>query len=162
MIEFRNSRPTPEEIKRLVGWLNDPALMKYSEQRHAEHTVDTQYNYLYDRGYSPQIYERIYLDNVMIGTITADLDGKNYVADVGILIGAQHIGKGHGYSAWRLFCDGLSKKGVRKIEGGCMAQNKAMIRLFEKSGMRLEGTRRYHFQIGKNKFDDMVLYGRLA
>ena len=98
----------------------------------------------------------------LIGTVSAVIDDYNLVADVGILVSPWHIGKGYGYIIWRAYCSQLAEDGIRKIEGGCMAQNKAMIRIFEKNNMRLEGTRKYHFQTGKDQYDDMVLYGMLT
>lgn len=157
-------RPTGAEIGKIVGWLNDPVLMKYSEQRLKKHSEHTQRDYLYDiswLGLASQ-YRLVYYNDILIGTVTANIDQPNNVADVGILIGSEYIGQGHGYATWNLYSELLAKDGIRKIEGGCMSMNKAMIRVFEKNSMRLEGTRRYHFLTGKDQYDDMVLYGKLT
>ncbi len=163
MIELMDRPPDVWETNKIIGWLNDPVLMKYSEQRRQVHTPKTQHDYVAIARRLPSQYRLAYHDKELIGTATANLDDHNSIADVGILIGSEHGEKGYGREVWRIFCGILAKEySVRKIEGGCMAQNKAMIRVFEKNQMRLEGTRRYHFWTGKNEYDDMVLYGRLT
>ena len=159
MIYLSSRSPNYNEIDKIVSWLNDKDLMKYSEQRYKNHTRETQDSYLM----SPDRYRLIYdTPFTLVGTITAILDNQNMVADIGILIGSEHKGCGYGAEAWRKFSQELATDGIRKIEAGCMAKNKAMIRVFEKNGMILEGTRRYHFQTGKDQYDDMVLYGMLT
>lgn len=162
MLELRSGKPTTSEVEKIVSWLNDPVLMQYSEQRHKKHTVDTQFGYIYDLLQRPAVYKMAYGHNRLIGTVSAYIDSENNVADAGIMIGPDFIGQGYGPEVWRIFCKELTKLGIRKIEGGCMARNKPMIRVFEKNDMRLEGTRRYHFHIGKDEYDDMVLYGKLT
>lgn len=149
-----------QDVNDTVAWLNDPVLMKYSEQRHNNHTVKSQLEYIHSFS-EPNQYRKITYNGIFIGTISAIIDERNSVADVGILIGEPFVKKGHGCDAWRLFCLELAKQGVRKIEGGCMAKNGAMIRIFEKNHMRLEGTRRYHFKTPEG-YDHMLLYGMLT
>lgn len=158
MIKLESPRFTQEEVEKTVSWLNDPILMKYSEQRHKHHDLKSQLKFIYDFA-PPHHYRKITAENQYIGTITAYVDRVNGVADVGILVGSSYSGRGYGEQAWRLFLQELRREGVRKIEAGCMARNKPMIRIFEKNHMRLEGTRRAHFQIGENQYDDLVMYG---
>lgn len=160
MLKLEPPEFSVEELEQTVTWLNDPVLMKYSEQRLKEHTVKTQLDYIHSMA-EPHQYRKITCNAAYIGTISALVDTHNRVADVGILIGSTFIGKGHGCEAWRQFCQELFKLGIRKIEGGCMAKNTAMIRVFEKNHMRLEGTRRYHFMT-KQGADHMLLYGLLT
>lgn len=167
MLKISWDSPSVSEVETIVNWLNDPVLMKYSEQRHKEHTSKSQNEYIgrvssigIDSPYTHQ-YRIVYCNDILIGTVSADIDHRNSVADVGILIGSRHNGYGHGCATWRLYSELLAKDGIRKIEGGCMSRNAAMLRIFEKNSMRLEGTRRYHFLTGKDQYDDMVLYGKL-
>lgn len=159
MIQISNDPVFQDEVDLIVSWLNNKDLMKYSEQRHLKHTQASQLKYINDIKH-PDQYKKIILEGNCIGTVSAFIDHNNSVANVGILIGAPFIGKGYGAIAWGVFCHNLSS--YRKIEAGCMSQNKAMIRVFEKNGMRLEGARRYHFRTGKDQYDDMVLYGMLT
>ncbi len=158
MIQISDDPFTQREIDLVVSWLNNKELMKYSEQRYLTHTQASQLRYIH--GFKePDQYKKITVEGKCIGSVNAYIDQINSVANVGILIGAPHVGKGYGPIAWGTFCGSLR---ARKIEAGCMAKNKAMIRIFEKNAMRLEGTRNYHFQTGKDQYDDMVLYGMLT
>lgn len=163
MIRLSADKPTEIDVEKIVRWLNDKTLMKYSEQRHIKHTIVSQNRYIESMDKSDNLYLTAYVNGALIGTVSAEIDNNNAVANVGILIGSEHTGKGHGCAVWRKFCEELAARmEIRKIEAGCMARNTAMIRIFEKNSMRLEGTRRYHFQTGKNQYDDMVLYGMLT
>src|SRR5262249_9738362 len=124
------SKHNPEHIDEMVGWLNDPEIVRYSEQRHKRHTHQTQREYITTH---PGVFLEIHNDEHFIGTISAYIDSNNMVADVGILIGCKFIwGKGCGTQAWFLFCDLLLKSNVRKIEAGHMASNHGMSRICEK------------------------------
>lgn len=150
---------TEEEVYKTVRWLNDMQLMRYSGQRLRQHTIETQLEYI-NSFKSPSEYIRITCNDVYIGTMTSYVDVVNQVSDVGILIGKEHTGHGHGCEAMRILCNRLGTLGIRKIEGGCMAKNTAMIRIFEKNHFRLEGTRKSHFW-DTDGGCDLVLYGRI-
>ncbi len=158
MIQISNEPFTQDEIDLIVSWLNNQDLMKYSEQRFLKHTQASQLRYI-NSIKEPDQYKKILVEGHCVGSVSAYIDQINSIANVGILIGAPYIGKGYGALAWGSFCGNLN---TRKIEAGCMAKNVAMIRIFEKNSMRLEGTRRYHFRIGKEQYDHMVLYGMLT
>lgn len=155
--------PPPSEAKLFASWLNDPEVVRYSEQRHKVHTVQSQLDYwLSPATLDPNIVLGIYLDkeNKFIGSVSAVVDQPNNVANVGILIGdRKEWRKGYGFEAWKEFCDYLFKIGVRKIEAGCMSPNKGMIRIFQKYDMEPEGRREGHFQTKEAKCA-MLLYGR--
>lgn len=148
-----------------VSWLNDKDVVKYSEQRHSTHTMETQWNYIktFDNvnSYFWEISLRSNDYSHQIGTITAAIDLCNGVADVGILIGAkEYWGCGHGTDAWKTVCDWLlHDRMLRKVEAGAMQRNKGMLSVFFKTGMKLEGIRVDHFMI-HGKTTDMVLAGR--
>lgn len=143
----------------MVGWLNDPEVVRYSEQRHKHHTLESQMDYLLN---GPSEFYQIYYDNKFVGTVSAYIDKPNRVADVGILIGEKKLwGKGIGFLAWKVMCDLLFKAGARKIEAGCMSINEPMKRICEKYGMTEEGIRIDHFLIDGSS-SSMVLYGKFA
>lgn len=151
--------PPLEEAITISTWLNDPEVVKYSEQRHTEHATEFQETFMYMRGDS---YFGIYLNEVIIGTINFYQDKYNKIVDVGIMIGDKtQWGKGYGYEAWECVCDDLLSNGIRKIEAGCMFLNKPMLGIFRKYNMIFEGTRREHFLIN-GKTTNMVLYGKFA
>src|SRR5215475_15788978 len=83
-----------------VDWLNDKDLMRYSEQRHREHTLRTQLDYVRDE--SPQ--RKLWLircESVDIGTLAAYVDENNKRCDLGILSGSsENQGQGCDAAEW--------------------------------------------------------------
>lgn len=142
----------------MVGWLNDPEITKYSEQRHKKHTIRSQMSYIRKTKLLWGIYR---MDTVgLIGSVSAHWDDHNNVANVGIMIGDKgNMGSGYGFEAWKLVCDNLRTEGsVRKIEAGCMEINRAMMSICSKYGMMEEGRRDDHFVVGDTTCD-LVLWG---
>lgn len=78
-----------------------------------------------------------------IGTMTAYLSLAHGTADMGILIGnSKSWGKGVGRDAWTTLMRHLLKDiGIRKVTGGALRCNVAMVRIMESSGMRPDGVR---------------------
>ena len=91
-------------LKIMVDWLNDPDVVRYSEQRHRKHDEETQQQYLMD---GPDVFREIHVGHgnyTFIGTVSAYIDRPNGVADVGILIGDKASwGMGYGTEAWTVF-----------------------------------------------------------
>ena len=75
------------------------------------------------------------------------------------MIGDRSVwGAGLGFECW----DGvlgtlLEREGFRKVTGGCVASNRAMVRIMEKAGMKPDGRRAAHYLIDGNAVD-MVYY----
>lgn len=152
---------TPNYISKVVKWLNDPEVMKYSEQRHWRHTELTQYAYLEDR---EQPYWAIFVNDPqraypqIVGTISADVDKPNERANLAIMIGREYWGQGYGKEAWKAAMRHLIACGTRKIEAGMMASNIPMIKTAQACGMREEGRIREHF-LWQGDPMDLVLMG---
>ena len=155
------SNVSNQHLNLMVAWLKDPDVVRWSEQRHQHHDIETQRQYISD---GTDIFREIHThQSHFIGTITACIDRDNSVADVGILIGEKkEWGKGYGFEAWKGFCDHLLTNGMRKIEAGTMSRNKPMLRIFSKYGMTYEGVRNDHFVLSKEETADMFLYGKFA
>ena len=155
--------PMPQAAPLVVGWLNDPEVVKYSEQRHKKHTVESQLDYWKSPAtVEPNLVRIISLqENYAIGSISATIDQHNNIANVGILIGDKSKwGKGFGYEAWECFCNYLFfEKQIRKIEAGCMSINGAMNRICQKFGMWPEGVRKGHFLVD-GKSVDLMTFGK--
>ena len=131
---------------RYVGWLNDPEVVRYSEQRHRKHTLESCRQYWQSFSGSPNYFWAITAQSEgvrHIGNINAYVDEANSVADVGILVGERAVwGKGYGLEAWKAVCDYLlNEAGVRKVTAGTLATNKGMLSVMERSGMRPDGCR---------------------
>jgi len=135
---------------RYVAWLNDPATVRYSEQRHRHHTLETcrAYAASFEHGAS-YFWAIVARDPALghIGNITATVDAANRVADLAIMVGeARARGQGYGLEAWMRACEFLlSEAGLRKVTAGTMATNLAMLKVMERSGMIEEGRRKAQF-----------------
>jgi ribosomal-protein-alanine N-acetyltransferase len=135
-----------EHLTCYVGWLNDPEVVRYSEQRHRKHTLESCREYWQSFSGSPNYFWAITtLSNEIghIGNINAYVDRNNSVADVGVLIGERSVwGKGYGLETWKAVCDYLLiEAGIRKVTAGTLAVNKGMLSIMERSGMIPDGLR---------------------
>ena len=123
-----------------MGWLNNKKLLQYSDRRHIKHNKKECINYIKEitknKSFFFALYTKIGKKKKMIGTISAIPDYNNVTCDIGILIG--YPGKGYGKVAWKKMIDFLLKKKFRKITGGCMSNNIAMIKIFKSSGMKFD------------------------
>ncbi|MBF0155588.1 MAG: GNAT family N-acetyltransferase [Magnetococcales bacterium] len=133
-----------------VAWLNDRALMRFSEQRHHVHTLESCRTFWNSFSGTPHRFWAIVelLRGVgHIGNISATIDPNNGLADVALLIGATECrGLGYGLEAWRAVCDHLLARGdIRKVTAGTLTGNEAMRCIMERSGMIPDGTRSRHY-----------------
>jgi RimJ/RimL family protein N-acetyltransferase len=136
--------------ERYVHWLNDKQLMRFSEQRHQGHTLESCRAYWQSFLGSPNYFwaiEELPLGLGHIGTINAYVNEHNLVADVGILIGeSQAQGRGYGTEAWKGVCDFLLRDlAVRKVAAGTLAGNNPMLKVMQTTGMVEEGKRYRHY-----------------
>ena len=135
--------------ERYVSWLNDPAVVRYSEQRHHAHDLAScrAWTAQFDDGSHAlwAIVERE--DERHIGNIAAYVDVPNGVGDLSILIGERdYQGQGLGLEAWLVVCGHLfEERGLRKVTAGTMAVNHPMLALMRKAGMREDGRRQQQF-----------------
>lgn len=153
-------RSTPDQVR----WLNDPQVVRFSEQRHRKHTALSQLAYINLFKDGSHIWAIHRVDNRQhIGNLTAIYDAPNNVADVGIMIGEQtEWDHGIGTEAWSAACDWLlGEGGMRKLEAGCMGNNAAMLKILAKSGFTKEGERVNHFMFNGGAVH-AVLFGRFA
>lgn len=142
-------------------WLNDRRLMQFSRQRLLAHTRESSLAYMASFAGGPNLFwavERI-ADGLHLGSMTAFVDTHQKTADLGIMIGL--AGQGCGSAAWGLALEyGFKVLSLRKITGGAVARNAAMIRIFRRWGMALEGTRRQQELLDDGPAD-LLLYGLL-
>jgi [ribosomal protein S5]-alanine N-acetyltransferase len=152
---------TEAELREIIGWLNNPDVVRFSEQRHKHHTIETQLAYI--QALNPgDLYLAIYENGIMIGTTLATIDLHNMVANVGIMIGYTSKWRhGLGYEAWAGVCDHLLKDfyRIRKVEAGCMACNTGMMGICAHYGMMEEGRQDDHFSVN-GSYTDLVYWGK--
>ncbi len=151
---------------RYVGWLNDPVVVKYSEQRHRNFTVESCQSYFDSFGKNTGEIGIQLTDEFLaivshdpelghIGNISTQVNRENSVMDLAILIGERRAwSKGYGLEAWRLVMDHYLKHvGIRKVSAGSMSVNIPMLKIMEKSGMTEDGRRKNQFAIDEMTVD---------
>lgn len=148
---------------RYVGWLNDPEVVRYSNQRFRRHDLKSSEAYLRSFEGGPNQFWSIRLaaDGSMIGTMTAYIAPPHGTADIGLLIGERSVwGQGYGYEAWQRLMDYLlGEQTLRKITAGAASGNAGMIRIMERAGMHHEATRRQQ-EIVSGELQDIVYFAK--
>jgi RimJ/RimL family protein N-acetyltransferase len=157
-------RPLTKSTPRQIGWLADPDVVRYSEQRHGMHNLKSQLRYVDSFAGKSHLWGiHVVATGDHIGNLSAVHDPYNDVSDVGILIGEKNCWKlGMGLEAWSGACDWLLDPlcgGIRKLEAGCMRDNVAMMKILAGSKFKFEGERLNHFLLDGRPVG-MVLFGR--
>lgn len=147
-----------------LGWLNDPEVTRFSNQRFHRHDAESAQAYLAGFAGGPGLFLLVTEQGSgrPVGTLTAHVQPHHGTADMGILIGARDCwGRGYGLEAWMLLQRWLfDGRGLRKVTCGTSAANLAMQRIAERAGLQLEG-RRCAQEIIDGAPVDILLYGRL-
>lgn len=129
-----------------IGWLNDPIVVHYSNQRFIAHDRVSCLRYLESFAGTDNLFLSVRrLDTGhAIGTMTVYVSSHHGTADAGIMIGDKSVwGGGYGQDAWNTLTNWLlAQCTIRKLTAGALACNAAMIRVMEKSGMQLEAVRK--------------------
>lgn len=135
---FLQSDITPEYI----SWLNDPEVVRYSNQRFIKHTETSCRAYLDSFRGTPNMFlsVRTLVSNRQVGTMTAYVSLLHETVDIGILIGRKSMwGTGVGQDAWDTLINWfITDRRIRKVTAGTLSENKGMLRIMERSGMRRE------------------------
>ncbi len=128
-----------------LSWLNDPQVVRFSNQRFREHTSESARAYARSFAGSPNLFLAIRLADSrrMIGTMTAYIAEPHRTADMGLLIGDRtYWGQGYGLEAWTALMTHLfTQREIRKVTAGTVRPNIGMKRIMERSGMHLEAVR---------------------
>lgn len=154
---FVDSNITPAYL----GWLRNQDLMKYSNQRFRSHSIETCKNYLASFKGTDNLFFAIYHGAEFIGTMTAYISKNHKTADMGILIGEQSQGKGLGSDAWATLMAYLFQTGARKVTGGTLRCNTAMIKIMLNSGMIPDGVRVAH-ELVNGKPEDILHFAKFS
>jgi len=147
-----------------VTWLNDPVVSQFSEQRHRHHTLESCRHFVDNMQTNGHFFWAIELaeqDDEHIGNLSGYYDQNNQICELSILIGSSgRHNKGLGLESWSLAQDWLlDHPNIRKTHAGTMACNKGMLKVFEKSGMAIEGRRLRHYRY-KGEEIDLVYAGK--
>lgn len=128
-----------------LDWLADPEVVRFSNQRFRTHTRESALEYLNSFTGSGNIFLSIRLaeNQRLVGTITAYCSKPHQTADMGLLIGDRGCwGQGVGLDAWSILMDHLLNVCcLRKVTGGTLRCNAGMVKIMERTGMKLEAVR---------------------
>lgn len=140
VVELRSF--APENLtESYLAWLCDPQLMRFSNQRFRTHNIDSCRAYLASFASTDNLFIAIYHKGTFIGTMTAYRSAVHGTADIGLLIGSGVQGKGLGKDAWATLMAHLLATGTRKVTGGTLRCNAAMLRIMQGCGMQADGVR---------------------
>lgn len=124
-----------------VAWLNDPDVVRFSEQRHKTHTLASCREFIASFAGTPNglwaIRDKT-RGHCHIGNISTEIDPKTRAGDIRILIGDRGAwGTGLGAEAWMAVMAHLfDDQGLGQVTAGTLAGNTGMLKIMEKSGMR--------------------------
>lgn len=140
---------TAEDItESYLGWLRDAEVVRYSNQRFIEHTLETCCAYLASFVESANYFLAICdkSSGVILGTLTVYRSLIHGTADIGIMLGEREVwGQGVGSEAFCLVLSTLKASGViRKVTAGTLSVNQGMVQIMEKAGMYCEAIRTGH------------------
>lgn len=156
-------RPFSKEdiTNKYLGWLQDPTVTRFSNQRFLDHDYESCLNYLNSFKGTQNLFLAIdkLEEEKMIGTLTYYISEYHHTVDVGILIGDRSIwGKGYGQDSWDSSVNWLIKDcGYHKVTAGAVRPNKGMLLLMERSNMKLEATKEKQ-ELIEGKFEDLLYY----
>lgn len=128
-----------------LGWLNDPTVVRYSNQRFRQHTLQTSLDYLQTFDGTKNLFLAVYLkgDDRYVGTMSVYFSSVHETADIGIMIGDKTCwGAGVGSDAWSTVLSFLlDTVKMRKVTGGTLGCNTGMVKIMVNSGMQPDGVR---------------------
>ena len=133
---------------RYVSWLNNPEVVRYSEQRHRIHTLESCRAFVSRFGSGPDRLWAIEVGGIHVGNITAIVNVPNGTAEINILIGES--GKwcsGIGTESCREAINAMLDAGYRKIWMETLSCNLPMLRVMNKIGLVADGVTRRHFVV---------------
>lgn len=146
-----------------VRWLNDPEVVKFSNQRFRKHDLASCQAFFDSFANSANSFlsVRRLSDDKAVGTLTVYRSPQHGTADVGIMIGEPSAwGQGIGQDAWSLVIDWLmDSEKLRKVSAGTLRCNLAMLRLMQRSGMVEEAIRREQ-ELVDGVAQDVIHYAR--
>ena len=159
IIDFNSNHLT----EKYVGWLNNQEIVKFSEQRHIDHSLESCKEYFDENQQSNNLFLAIeYLDKetneyIHIGNIGVNKDSKNKYADISIIIGEKNYwGEGIGFFGIKGVVSYLfNNEGLHLITCGTTSENTGMVKLMEKLKMNPKVTLKERFFV-ENKWCDLI------
>lgn len=149
-----------------ITWLNDPQVVRYSNQRFRSHNQISSEQYLRSFVGTDNLFVAI-TDrdkDQLLGTMTAYVARPHATVDVGLMVGERSAwGQGIGQDAWNTLCGWLlgPEVGLRKLTAGAARPNVAMLRIMERFGMQFEAVK-CEQEIIEGETVDLLYYSSFA
>lgn len=141
--ELRPDDVTPE----YVGWLQDPETTKWTEARHARHTLESTREYVAKAWIDPLVtLLGVFANGTHVGNVRLSRMEHYPTAEIGLLIGPEFQGQGLGPKAIvqaSALAFGLGT--VCKLWAGIYAENTPSLRAFARAGYAREAFHRHHY-----------------
>ena len=131
-----------------LAWLNDSEVNRFSNQRYYEHTATSCAAYL--AGFEGSINSFLMIeqrqDQRHIGTAAIYRSYHHRTANIVLMLGERSCwGQGFGREAWKHLLNALlAEQRIRKVTGGTVRPNEAMVSILESTEMALEAIRPKH------------------
>ena len=163
---------TPDVVDMFLDWVNDLAASPfwYGKDRPVtgEDLLGDWESYYFDgsapekgRGFVVEV-ESQPVGMVTYRDVSYDIDGRQVRADLDIVIGGSHQGRGHGTDAMRVFAEYLFKElGFHRVDVHTYAHNARMRHCLARLGFTEEGISRQAAWV-EGRYVDEVNFGLLA
>jgi len=159
---------SPDDVtEAYVRWLNDPETVRFTEARHATHTLESVRAYVAacaarEGDHLLGIFELAgcrHVGNIKIGPVNP----RHKSASMGLIIGEKaRWGRGYATEAIALAARyAFTALGLHKLTAGVIEGNEGSLRAFEKNGFLREGVRRRQ-NFCEGRYRDEILLGLLA
>jgi [ribosomal protein S5]-alanine N-acetyltransferase len=147
-----------------IDWMNDPEVVRYTEQRFNLTTFDNTNFYINQMAESPvDLFYGIFHNRTHVGTIKLSaINAFHKTADLSYIIGAkEYWGLGIASLSIAAMTEiGFSQLDLVKISAGVYANNIASSRVLEKNGFVLEGVRKAQCSFEDQRVDGL-LFGKI-
>lgn len=138
---------------RYANWLNNPAVNRFLEVRHAQHDIETCRSFIRTCNADPGCFllgifadhGKTHIGNIKLGPI----DRRYGSGQISLFIGEQsYWGAGYATEAISAITRfAFAEQGLSRLEAGCYEDNLGSLRAFLKSGFSLEGFFRKKFTL---------------
>ena len=152
------------------SWMNDPEVLRYLECRFQLQSHASIRDYVIRMNSDPnvvflgiyynlspevELVPRVYTH---VGNVKLTINRIHRFAEVGIVIGKSHWGKGIATETLKLISKyAFNILNLHKLWAGCYADNYASIRGFEKAGFDVEGRLKNQYWSNDHYTDDILL-----
>jgi len=132
--------------------------MKYSDQRHVDHSKESATSYLKTFQGSENYFLAVFENHeLLVGTVTIYRNLNNDSANIGILVSPDKAGLGFATEIFTILLEYLPVElGLIKITAGTCELNSGMISVMKKAGMEFDYRISKEYKLEGKYFDNLV------